>query len=169
METIKRKQAIELGEPFYNTGKPCKHGHLAKRRTKTGRCTECERLMQLTEQSREYHRIKKRTEQYRAKSREYLKSVQTTIKYKQQVRESHLKRTYGITLEQHDRMRDDQANGCAICRKTMDDDCAVDHCHTTGKVRGLLCDWCNKLLGFAKDDVSILQAAIDYLKKAESA
>ena len=40
---------------------------------------------------------------------------------------------------------------------------AVDHNHTTGKVRGLLCSNCNTLLGKAKDNVNILQAAIDYL------
>lgn len=41
---------------------------------------------------------------------------------------------------------------------------AIDHCHKTGKVRGLLCQFCNSLIGYARDDVTILQNAINYLK-----
>lgn len=44
---------------------------------------------------------------------------------------------------------------------------SIDHCHTTGKVRGLLCRQCNIALGKFKEDVTILQSAIAYLKKYE--
>jgi len=42
---------------------------------------------------------------------------------------------------------------------------AIDHDHQTGKVRGLLCGFCNALIGYAKDDISILKSAIKYLTK----
>jgi len=49
----------------------------------------------------------------------------------------------------------------AHCKKRL----AVDHCHVSGKIRGLLCFHCNSSLGKMKDSVEILQNAIDYLKK----
>jgi len=54
---------------------------------------------------------------------------------------------------------------CALCQKEKDYDLYVDHCHTTGKVRGLLCATCNSILGFCNDDVELLKRSIDYLKK----
>lgn len=42
---------------------------------------------------------------------------------------------------------------------------AVDHCHTTGKIRGMLCDACNTALGKFKDDIALMEKAIDYLKQ----
>ncbi len=53
---------------------------------------------------------------------------------------------------------------CAICKKT-DEKSAVDHCHQTGKIRGVLCMSCNLALGFFKDDIETMQKAINYLKE----
>lgn len=58
-----------------------------------------------------------------------------------------------------------EIDACQICgasRKESKSLC-IDHCHTTGKVRGVLCDDCNTALGKFKDDVSILEKAIKYL------
>lgn len=55
---------------------------------------------------------------------------------------------------------------CAICNipeKDLKRKLSIDHCHTTGHIRGLLCGRCNTLLGFAKDSTYILKGAIDYL------
>lgn len=57
---------------------------------------------------------------------------------------------------------------CAICgqsEKDLKKQLCIDHCHITGKIRGLLCNRCNWLLGHAKDNMYILQAAIKYLTK----
>jgi hypothetical protein len=54
---------------------------------------------------------------------------------------------------------------CQICSKTDRRALNVDHCHTTGKVRGLLCDNCNKGLGLFRDDKDLLTSAINYLKE----
>ncbi|MCY1447865.1 Recombination endonuclease VII [compost metagenome] len=63
-------------------------------------------------------------------------------------------------------MYDAQAGVCKICGRPDDTKrgmLQIDHCHTTGKVRGLLCHHCNILLGNARDDVAILEKAIAYL------
>lgn len=63
-----------------------------------------------------------------------------------------LKRDYGITLEDFERMREEQKSLCAICGNRRHDHLgrglSVDHCHITGKVRGLLCPRCNGNLGY---------------------
>lgn len=78
-----------------------------------------------------------------------------------------LQRTYGISLTEYNQLLDNQNGVCAICKQTESvsryTNLAVDHCHATGKVRGLLCATCNRALGMFRDDRSILQNAIDYL------
>jgi hypothetical protein len=83
--------------------------------------------------------------------------------------ELHMKRAYGLDFKDYERMLEEQNGVCAICsspppnnRKTR---LAIDHCHKTGKVRGLLCDKCNRSIGLLKDDVSVLKSAIKYLTK----
>jgi hypothetical protein len=75
-----------------------------------------------------------------------------------------LNKHYGITPKQYDNMLTDQQGKCAVCGDIMTQP-HVDHCHTTGKVRGLLCINCNQGLGKFKDDTNKLQHAIDYLNK----
>ena len=80
----------------------------------------------------------------------------------------HLKATYGITVEQYNTMFSNQQGCCAICKKHQTNfkrRLNVDHCHTSGKIRQLLCTNCNYLLGRAKDNVDILNESIQYLLK----
>lgn len=86
---------------------------------------------------------------------------------------SDLTRSFGIGLKEYNDMLDAQGGACAICGNpetavhpvTMEPRrLAVDHCHDSGKVRGLLCSNCNKMLGHAKDSIATLEAAIQYLK-----
>lgn len=74
---------------------------------------------------------------------------------------------YGITPEELKTMYDKQEGKCAICstEPTTKRGLHVDHCHETGKVRGLLCHGCNVALGSFKDDVQLLNNAIKYLKE----
>lgn len=81
-------------------------------------------------------------------------------------RRSKLKTAYGLTMESYDSMMREQSGLCAIChqppgRRRL----AVDHCHSTGRVRGLLCAPCNTALGSFRDEIPLLVAAIAYLKK----
>lgn len=78
-----------------------------------------------------------------------------------------LKTEYGITLEFYNALLAKQGNKCAICSKTQVElkrKLAVDHCHETGKIRGLLCDTCNRGIGYLKDSISVLETAIAYLR-----
>jgi len=101
----------------------------------------------------------------KAYAKEYRKNNSDAVK------SSTLKSMYGITLDEYNQMWHNQFGKCAICRepetaiiKGKKIELAVDHCHTTGKVRGLLCHHCNKALGAFKDDVCSLESAVQYLK-----
>ena len=98
----------------------------------------------------------------------------------EQVRHYGLARNYNISLTEYAQMFASQNGVCAICnqpetgkipgRKSDQPasrvrDLSVDHCHKTGKIRQLLCNACNHMLGVAKDNEEILLAAADYLRK----
>ena len=76
---------------------------------------------------------------------------------------------YGITTKDYEQLFEKQNGVCQICKK----DCpsrrflSVDHCHKTGKVRGLLCVKCNTALGMLNDNIDYFTAAIKYLKNYE--
>ena len=75
-------------------------------------------------------------------------------------------RKYGFTEESYSILLGSQNNLCAICKGPNNNgrDWHVDHDHTTGKTRGILCHHCNLLLGNAKDSIKTLENAIIYLK-----
>ncbi|MFI8932032.1 endonuclease VII domain-containing protein [Streptomyces sp. NPDC053474] len=79
-----------------------------------------------------------------------------------QGRAGHLKRQYGLTEAQRDEMIAEQKWLCVICLKR--DPAHVDHCHETGKVRGVLCFNCNSAIGKLGDDPDALRRAISYLE-----
>lgn len=85
------------------------------------------------------------------------------------VRNSMLKSCYGITLLDYERMLKSQNGKCAICTKPFSKErlrnLVIDHNHTTGKIRGLLCQACNKGLGFFGDNVILLLRAIRYMRR----
>lgn len=87
-----------------------------------------------------------------------------------------LKRHYGITVEEYCAMHEAQNGVCAICGKpelSVDGRTgnvrrlAVDHCHESNKIRGLLCAMCNTGIGALGDDIANLLSAIEYLKKSK--
>ncbi len=76
---------------------------------------------------------------------------------------SKIKRKYGITLDQYNKLVLLQYNKCAICKNETNKKLSVDHCHKTLKIRGLLCVKCNRGIGFFDDSITLLQSAINYL------
>jgi hypothetical protein len=81
-------------------------------------------------------------------------------------RNTNLKRLYGISLANYEEMLVKQGGGCAACGCTNGPhfSLAVDHSHKTGRVRSLLCNKCNGVLGFVDDDILKLLALVEYLK-----
>jgi hypothetical protein len=77
----------------------------------------------------------------------------------------HIKRTFGLSFEEYCDMQDKQMGVCAICGECPDVHLAVDHCHVTGDVRGLLCRRCNTGIGVFGDSIELLEEAIDYLHR----
>lgn len=78
-----------------------------------------------------------------------------------------LRSSYGITLEEYQRMHGAQNGRCAICGEPeVGKQLAVDHDHVTDRVRGLLCQQCNMALGKFRDNPVVLESAIRYLFRA---
>jgi hypothetical protein len=86
-----------------------------------------------------------------------------------------LKRLYGITVEQYDELLAKQNGCCAVCgsgssysrnyKITKRAKFSVDHCHATGKIRGLLCTRCNRAIGLIGDNIETALRMSEYLKK----
>lgn len=80
-----------------------------------------------------------------------------------------LKRDYNITEDDYQLMLSSQKGLCGICKTDKPTGkwkvFAVDHCHVTGRVRGLLCNECNRGIGLLKDSSDLLRDAADYLDK----
>ena len=75
-----------------------------------------------------------------------------------------LKWTYGLTLEQYMEMKGKYGGVCPICGMAPKRGLMIDHNHKTDKVRGLLCDHCNRGLGYFRDNIAAMEKAIMYLK-----
>jgi hypothetical protein len=94
---------------------------------------------------------------------------------KEKYKDDHLRRYYGVTLDWYKSKMQEQKGVCTICgfaelatypsgrTKSL----SVDHSHTTGVVRGLLCTACNMAIGMLHDSPAILRAAADYLERWE--
>lgn len=120
------------------------------------------------------------TAEYRQENKEKLNEYSRNARQTSTYRNTWLKRTYGITLEQYVDLLTLQGGGCAICGVTSNGERAgkemsfcVDHDHSCcpgkkscGKcVRGLLCNNCNFGIGSLRDSIPLLQSAINYLQE----
>lgn len=123
-------------------------------------------------------KIKKATKKYKDlhkdKYKKYLKIYYRKNKkvILTKLRETHLKREYGMSLKDYNKLFIKQKEVCAICKvkklPRYQKNLHVDHCHKTKKIRGLLCWKCNSAIGLFNDNISILLAAIKYLKFRET-
>jgi len=98
------------------------------------------------------------------KRREYLRKRRAENPDKR--RNSDLKNEYGITLKQYNKMAISQNGVCAICgnENISGRTLAVDHCHKTNKIRGLLCHNCNTVIGLLKENKKTITKILKYLK-----
>jgi hypothetical protein len=88
-------------------------------------------------------------------------------------RDNHLRRTYGMTLEQYEEMLTKQGGVCLLCDRTAEEAhpdkraLVVDHCHDTGAVRGLLCSQCNSAIHRIEIDPAWAVRAVAYVQLAQ--
>lgn len=92
-------------------------------------------------------------------------------KVKASRRKTKLQEKYGISVEKYEEMLQKQEECCNICKRHQSEfkvRLSVDHCHKTGAVRGLLCSYCNRMLGLWQDDAQKFKRAAEYLTAAQS-
>ena len=107
-------------------------------------------------------RRKENPEKVRASLRAWW--IKNKVVYKPLRRAYDLQRLYGLTVEQFEKLVFSQHHLCALCGEQAPR-LVVDHCHVTGRVRGLLCDRCNRALGHFKDQIELIEKALLYLKR----
>lgn len=155
-------------------------------------CTQCDEVKAIDEfyrQNGKRSRLseckdcqQKRHQEWYANPKNRSRTYGTVATYRcsnpDKIRAWNLKKNYGITPEEYDGMYDRQGGQCVICSKdglrygtgtaeTRYRVLCVDHDHTTGAVRGLLCSRCNRAIGLLGEDHAVLDAAIQYLKRME--
>jgi hypothetical protein len=140
----------------------------ARGRTPTKRCPKCRGVKDRSEfgvRSNGHSRAECRSCEL-AKTKAWQK--QNPDKVRAYNRRTTLRRYFGITEEQYDALLAEQGGVCVICGEaetTKNGFLYVDHCHATGRIRGLLCGLCNTGLGMFRDNPDLLRLAITYLEK----
>jgi hypothetical protein len=113
------------------------------------------------ERRKEYQR------EWRAKNKDKQVAYRRSDKFKRAEANRHLVRTYGITVEDKQRMWESQNGLCSVCNKPLPDtfqrDCQVEHCHTTGRVRSLAHWYCNVIVGVMENHPTLLHDVESYL------
>src|SRR5207247_5959942 len=107
------------------------------------------------------------------KDRVYYHNIKKHLKdYKIKAKDKNLRYKFKITLEEYNFLFIKQNGLCKICNKSeivkrngKIKNLAVDHCHKTGKVRGLLCQSCNIMIGNSQDNINLLKFVIVYLEE----
>jgi hypothetical protein len=138
------------------TGNPCRaEGHTLRYKNGSA-CVAC-----TTATNKQRQRLTDPVDHAR-KSREWRR------KNPSKTRDIKLKQLYGISHGTYERLLEDQDGVCSICQSVCDMGrrLAVDHDHTTGRVRGLLCARCNRGIGSLRDDPALLDRAAAYLREA---
>ena len=92
----------------------------------------------------------------------YRKSLNYPDLYKRSGKNSYLKSRYGIDIKQYEEIM--SSGICNVCG-TNEGRMCLDHCHSTGIIRGCLCHKCNTALGLFNDDTEIMNKAIEYIKR----
>ena len=144
----------------YSKEKRCLLAELETEGTKL--CNNCEEVKPLEEFTPDV-RGRKGRQSWCKSCRNWMKKNKYDPNYKLNY---DLKSKYGITLADYDDILRSQDGLCAICKTDTPDHSGrfvVDHCHSTGAVRALLCSKCNVMIGMAREDVFILLSAVQYL------
>ena len=135
------------------------------------KCVDCGE----TKSANEFTRLRRVASGLHPKCKVCKRAWERKYHSKTSYRKSHLKRDFGLSLEAYSEMHSRQNGVCAICdlpettiRCGSVMHLAVDHCHETNSIRGLLCNNCNRALGMFGDSTNRLRAAISYLSEVTS-
>lgn len=143
-----RAAAQAAGENHYFTGSPCRYGHVALRRTKSGDCTACSRDREKRRWHEQQSYMRAKQKRWREKNPDYGK-------------------------QRHRRNREEAAgrpmpDACELCEALRGEAAlCFDHDHETGEFRGWLCTRCNTALGKLGDTLESLKRAVAYLERAK--
>jgi len=133
-------------------------------------CRTCETFHSTSQVKKRYHsdpeyRQKKIDESNNATKAKYHSDLEYRSKIIKNNRKNKLLRHYSITEQQYEDIFTNQTGLCKICGLQDKKRLAVDHCHKTGKVRGLLCNSCNRGIGYLRDNPLLMRNAADYVEK----
>jgi len=192
-------RARELGELYYFTGKRCSKGHLSLRYASSGNCVDCFSVKQLTVKTNFRGRSSKRSaenqqlaeqafnkghktyipkdackhghkERFIGSNNCVICSLQKTRQRAESAKWARIKKQYGISKEQFNQMLSIQENKCSICKCDLTNkNTHIDHCHSSGNVRSLLCSRCNQAIGLLDEDEQKLNTALEYIRKHNAA
>ena len=187
-------RARQLGVMHYFTGMPCKRGHISPRYASSGNCAQCIAEKRGQAFINIKGRSSKRDSTNQGLAIKAVEAGATTYesttacpqghitryvgsnncvecsrmqmeKRAESSRWKRIERLYSITKDQYMSMLFNQKEECAICSKKMQEkEVHVDHCHQTGRVRGLLCSRCNQAIGLLDEDLERINMAAEYIK-----
>lgn len=100
---------------------------------------------------------------YYAKNRSKILEQKKALYKPDKTKDQRLKREYGISLDDYNKLKEKQNNKCACCNEEKF--LVVDHCHTNGNVRELLCNRCNTVVGLCEESVDIVLHIREYIEK----
>ena len=123
--------------------------------------------IKLTKKEQRKRYRERHAEKIKKRNKEYNEEKRMTV-----IKNRNLKKTFNLTLEEYNLLKQSQGGVCKLCKKEetgvsklgYTKALAVDHCHDTGAIRGLLCSKCNRGLGYFKDCTDLLKRAILYIE-----
>ena len=188
-----KDRAILANSAYYYTGKACRKGHFSHRYTSSANCVACvaekrgkpqilskgKPRVSAENQRRAVAALDRAMNSYTPEkpcNRGHFERCVTTHncipcrdnteKYRQSRKWQRLQKVYGLSRIGFEEILFKQGNVCAICNSGIcENSCHVDHCHTKGHVRGLLCQKCNQAIGLFSESAETMMKAIKYLKE----
>lgn len=156
-----RKTAIANGEKFYESETPCPKCGSKEKYTVNSSCRPCsveKGKKKLADPSlMSQYRTPEKKKKWKAKNQDRVKDI----------KRKHQLKKFGMTPDDYNKMLHEQEGKCKICGKGIKENqqsLAVDHCHKTNKIRGLLCGPCNRGIGLLQDNPKIIENALRYVQ-----